>query len=563
MSDGALNPFIGDGEMAARCRLIDWSTTPLGPVAGWSQSLRTIVSTMLVSRHPMFLWWGAQLVQIYNDAYRPSLGDGGRHPRALGMRGAEFWTDIWEIIGPQIRGVMERGEATWHEDQLVPIVRNGRLEEVYWTYGYSPVRDDDGTIGGTLVVCQETTPRVVAERVLSELNRELEVERRRLEDVFREAPGFALVLRGSDYVIDLANDAYHQLVGRRELLGRSLAVAVPEVLEQGFISILDEVVKTGVPYMGREVAVALVRSTGAPPEERFVDFIYQPLVEVDGTRSGVVVHGYDVTEQVRARREAERLLDESHRALEERDRLVREAEAARAEAEIASRAKDDFLALVGHELRSPLAGIANNAQMLSMELCGPLTEKQRNALQRIDRSQEHLLGLIEQLLDLKQMEVGFMTFNVVAVSADDAVNAATSLVDWQFEKLGISLVHSPSAAELLLLADPDRLNQIIVNLLSNAAKFTPAGGVVTVACAAAEGGVRIEVRDTGIGIPAAQLEAVFQPFIRVRDGRQPIVTGTGLGLAISRDLARGMGGDLSVTSEPGAGSAFSLSLPRA
>jgi hypothetical protein len=167
-----LDDVFGEGgELGALCRGLDWSATALGPVAGWSQSLRTIASTMLRTRHPMFLFWGPALVQIYNDGYRPSLGEGGRHPRALGMRGAEFWTEIWDIIGPQIEDVMTQGTATWHEDQLVAIERNGRIEEVYWTYSYSPVRDDDGSIGGTLVVCQETTQRVIAERRLRTLHR--------------------------------------------------------------------------------------------------------------------------------------------------------------------------------------------------------------------------------------------------------------------------------------------------------------------------------------------------------------------------------------------------------
>ncbi len=153
--------FSSQGEMSALCRAFDWCATSLGPTDTWSHSLRTTVMTVLESRHPMFLFWGADLVQIYNDAYRPSLAEGGRHPRALGKRGKDFWTEIWDIIGPQIDGVMTRGEATWHVDQLVPIERNGRIEDVYWTYSYSPVRDDDGSIAATLVVCQETTSRVL------------------------------------------------------------------------------------------------------------------------------------------------------------------------------------------------------------------------------------------------------------------------------------------------------------------------------------------------------------------------------------------------------------------
>src|SRR3712207_4524221 len=155
--------FAGDSEMAALARAFDWSGTPLGPVDGWSQSLRTIVYVLLTSPHPMFLWWGPELVQLYNDGYRPSLGE-DRHPAALGARGREFWGEIWSIIGPEVEAVMQGGESTWHEDHLVPIARNARMEEVYWTYSYSPVLDDDGGIGGTLVTVHGTTSRVLKER---------------------------------------------------------------------------------------------------------------------------------------------------------------------------------------------------------------------------------------------------------------------------------------------------------------------------------------------------------------------------------------------------------------
>ena len=149
--------------MRAATRAFDWSRTPVGPMATWSNNQRNIVNLVVNSRHPMFLWWGPELVQFYNDAYRPSLGD-DHVLTALGARGREFWADIWPIIGPQVDAVMQRGESSWHEDHLVPITRNGRVEEVYWTYGYSPVWDDNGQIGGTLVVVQEQTARVLAAR---------------------------------------------------------------------------------------------------------------------------------------------------------------------------------------------------------------------------------------------------------------------------------------------------------------------------------------------------------------------------------------------------------------
>jgi len=160
--------IIGNGEMAGLVRGFDWSRTPVGPVEGWSDTLLTTVNLLLASRHPMFLWWGPELIQFYNDGYRPSIRS-DKHPSALGQRGVDCWPEIWPIIGPQIDAVMSLGESTWNTNQLVPINRNGKLEEVFWTYSYSPVRDKDGVVQGTLVVCSETTEQVLSERRLRAL----------------------------------------------------------------------------------------------------------------------------------------------------------------------------------------------------------------------------------------------------------------------------------------------------------------------------------------------------------------------------------------------------------
>ena len=154
--------------MAELTRGFDWGKTVLGPVESWSDTLVTTVNLILASRHPMFLWWGPDLIQFYNDGYRPSIR-GDKHPSAVGQRGIECWPEIWPIIGPQIEAVMRRGESTWNINQLVPINRDGKLEEVFWTYSYSPVRNKDGAVDGTLVVCSETTEQVLSERRLRSL----------------------------------------------------------------------------------------------------------------------------------------------------------------------------------------------------------------------------------------------------------------------------------------------------------------------------------------------------------------------------------------------------------
>jgi PAS domain S-box-containing protein len=161
----------GGGEMGALTRAYDWSATPLGKPARWPQSLRTAVRILLNTNHPMFIWWGPELTQFYNDAYRQTMGP-ERHPSALGQAGRECWTEIWPIIGPQIEQVMSGGGATWHENQLVPVTRHGRLEQVYWTYGYSPIDEGDG-IGGVLVVCRDVTKDYLAAAALREREAEL------------------------------------------------------------------------------------------------------------------------------------------------------------------------------------------------------------------------------------------------------------------------------------------------------------------------------------------------------------------------------------------------------
>ena len=257
---------------------------------------------------------------------------------------------------------------------------------------------------------------------------------------------------------------------------------------------------------------------------------------------------------------------------------LKRAEEARAEAAAANRAKDDFLALVSHELRSPLSGIASNAQMLAAGVCGPVTAQQARALERIRLSQQHLSGLITQLLDFKKIAAGHVDYDIARVPAGEALRAAAAIVESELEERALRFaVHVDGRAAdeddrsdaVAVRADPEKLRQVLVNLLANAARFTPAGGSVTLACDTSDASdvdiVRISVRDTGIGIPADKLDAVFEPFVQVKDARRPGAGGggTGLGLAISRTLARGMGGDLTAESAEGAGSTFTLTLPSA
>jgi len=290
-------PFLKDGgEMGKLMRSYDWSSSPIGAADSWPQSLRVTIRVMLNSQHPMFIWWGPELIQFYNDAYRQTMGP-AMHPEALGARGHEFWPSIWSIIGPQIERVMSGKGATWNVEQLVPINRNGKPEDVWWTYGYSPIDHEDG-VGGVLVICNDVTEQ----HLRAELYKD---QTRKLAQQFEEAPGFITMLSGPDHTFRLANASYRKLMGQRELVGKTVREAVPEAGKQGFIDLLDQVYKTGEPHLGRRTPITLLSDGGGPPRPYYLDFVCQAVRDDDGAVSGIFVEGQDVTEHVLAEQRLE------------------------------------------------------------------------------------------------------------------------------------------------------------------------------------------------------------------------------------------------------------------
>ncbi len=314
--DAAASLFAGPGDVRGRCRALDWSATPLGPVDEWPQSLRSVVSLVLGSGFPAIVLWGPELVQVYNDGYVPFLG--AKHPWGLGRPTRECWPEVWHINGPLYDRVLA-GETVALRDQLYPLRRRGPdapPDDVYITLSYSPVLDESGGVGGVFLTLLETTSEVRARAVEAERARLAEALRgegsRVLEDVFRHTPSFLAVLRGPENVFELVNDAYYQIVGHRPMLGRPLFEALPETRGQGFDEYLGRVRETGEPLVFRDLPVLLQLAPGAPLEERFIDITYLRLGPDGAARDAVIAHGTDVTDQVRARRETDRLLAESH-----------------------------------------------------------------------------------------------------------------------------------------------------------------------------------------------------------------------------------------------------------
>ncbi|WP_426173736.1 PAS domain S-box protein [Massilia sp. TWR1-2-2] len=291
------SPLIADAAQGgAMARLIgahDWAATPLGPQASWPRPLQTTVDLMLSSQFPMFVAWGAERCFIYNDAYSHILGN--KHPHGLGKPFRVVWNDIWDAVGP-IADRAFANQPSYFHDLPIQMERNGYSELTYFTFSYSGVRGEGGGIDGMFCVCQETTAAVVAaQRHVDEMDR--------LRQLFQKAPGFMALLRGPQHVFEMTNAAYQQLTGGRNLLGKTVREALPELAGQGFYELLDNVYRDGMPYVGRGTSVILQRQPGAALEDVVVNFVFQPFTGDDGAINGVFIEGSDVTEQYLAQQE--------------------------------------------------------------------------------------------------------------------------------------------------------------------------------------------------------------------------------------------------------------------
>jgi PAS domain S-box-containing protein len=414
--------------------------------------------------------------------------------------------------------------------------------DVWMDARIDPVRDATGAVVALLNFNVDVTDQVLArrevERLLAESERaraDTDAARTRSEAVLASIAD-AFYLLDHDWRFTYVNDAAEPLLQttRERLLGRTLWEAFPDVAGSPFEGPYREAMATGRPTSAEAYFAPLgtwfdVRSYAWP--------------------GGLMVHFRDIG----ARKAAEA----------ERERLLADAEAARAEAEAANRAKGEFLAVMSHELRTPLNAIGGYAELMELGLRGPVTDQQRADLARIRQSQRHLLGLINQVLSYTRVDAGAVRYELTDVAVAEALASAEALVLPQVRARGLAYVLGACPAGLAARADRDKLQQVLLNLLSNAIKFTEPGGELRVACAARGAGVAISVADTGIGIAADKLSSVFEPFVQADQRLTRPHEGVGLGLAISRDLARGMGGDLTAESTPGEGSTFTLVLPAA
>lgn len=297
-------------------RAHDWSASPLGQPEDWPEGLRAAMRHMFNAAHPMCILWGGQALCLYNDGFRSLLGP-ELHPVSLGARAAELWDESWPTLAPHVARTM-RGEGPgWYPDQHFSLTREGRRDDAYWTYSCSPIDDACAAdaIAGVLIICSETTTQVAAaHKILG--------ERDTLAQLFALAPTFMALLHGPEHLFDIANPGYLRLVGNRPLLGLTLAQAMPEAVEQGYLALLDDVYASGKAYVASAARFVAQPIAGGAETERYVDFVYQPIFDAQGVVTGIFVEGSDVTSQVMSQRQ----LVQVNEQLAEKIRLLGEAD---------------------------------------------------------------------------------------------------------------------------------------------------------------------------------------------------------------------------------------------
>jgi signal transduction histidine kinase len=511
------------GEMADLTRAFDWGGTSIGTIEKWPEVLLLTVNTLLASPHPMFLWWGADLIQFYNDAYRQCLRD-DKHPLALGQKGQECWPEIWEVIRPQIDHVMLNGKNVWREDQLIPILRNGRLEDVYWTYAYSPVRDLAGKIGGTLVICTETTTKQMADQSLRQ-------ELKRLGDLFQQAPAFFAVLRGPQHVFERLNPLYQQLLGPRSLIGKTVHEAVPEVEVQGFIEILDQVYQTGEPFIGRGTPIKLARLGSEVLEKRYLDFVYQPIRDADGSISGIIVLGVDVTDSKRA------------------EQVVLQTEKLAAVGRLASS--------IAHEINNPLESVTNLIFLAKSTAADPTTIKY---LRTAEDELRRVAAITNQTLRFHKQST-----KPKPTPAKDLIDSTLTIFQGRMTNSRITLSRRERAVRSVLCFEGE-VRQVLSNLIGNAVDAMNAtGGRLYLRTregrnlSTGELGIVFTIADSGSGMTPETSSRIFEPFFTTKP-----LSGTGLGLWVSRDIVDRHKGALRLRSsqrQASHGTVFTLFLP--
>ncbi len=569
--------LAGGSEMAERIRSFDWSQTPLGSITNWPQSLRTAISLILNTQHPMWVGWGPEMTFFYNDAYIPVLSL-AKHPQALGKSVAEVWAEIWDICGPLAEKVYQKGEASFMNDVRLFMNRGGFVEETYYSFSYSPIRDEPGNVGGLFCPSAEVTSKVLHARRLRTLS-ELAAKS------FVEKSAGTACASAASILAKNPDDIPFVLLYLEENEGRSLRLEQNIGLVDGQKELCPERVElfaaTSEPSLwsfakvwetAGEQVVSLKGHAGfplGPAAQPLTQAIVLPVISRGQDRPfGILICGVNPTRPLDADYRLFYELVAGHVATAIQNARAVEADKQRAEmlAEL-DRAKTTFFTNVSHELRTPLTLILGPLEDELRErggLCERLELAHRNSLR--------LLKLVNSLLDFSRLEAGRVEASFVPTDLAAFTAELASVFRSSVERAGVRLIVNCPPLPELVYVDREMWEKIVFNLLSNAFKFTFEGEIeikLRVASDAPDGSpgtsiapsACLSVRDTGTGIPPAELPNIFKRFHRVHNARARSHEGTGIGLALVQELARQHGGRVGVESVEGSGTTFKVWLP--
>ena len=544
--------LTGGGRMGDRIRAFDWRATPLGAPERWPISLQTLMGVLLAAEQPMFVAWGPERLLLYNDSYAPLLG--GKEPDALGRPFFSVWSEVVTELTPLFEQVWA-GEPIHMADLELMLDRGDGLKEAHFAFSYTPVREADGRVVGLFCPCNETTEQVAAER-------RVEAERVRQQLLLQQMPGFVAVLHGPGNVFQYVNDAYLAIAGNRDFFGRGIREVFPELEDQPYLDLTEQVYRTGEPFIGTSLPIRLA----SPAEPRYMDLINQPIRDDAGQVIGVFVGGYDVTERVRAETALRKLNEELEARVEERTvALMRTEEALRQAQKM--EAVGQLTGGLAHDFNNLLAGISGSLELIRIRAAqGRIADVERylvaaeGAARRAAALTQRLLAFSRrQTLDPRPTDVNKLVFGI------EELVRRTVGPDIAVEVVGAGGLWTT-------LIDAPQLDNAILNLCINARDAMPDGGKLTIETAnkwlddraATERDlppgqyVSLCITDTGTGMTSDVISRAFDPFFTTK----PIGEGTGLGLSMIYGFVRQSGGQVRIYSEIGQGTTMCLYLPR-
>lgn len=556
--------MLSTNQMAENIRNRNWMETPLGHMSTWPPQLTTSVQIILDSKYPMFVWWGKHLINIYNDAYIPLLG--GRHPKALGACASDIWSDVWEVIGPQADIVFQEGHSTWNEDLPLFMRRHGFLEETFFTFSYSPIKNEEGDILGLFCACTEETSRVLRGRRLNTL--------RQMSEVTEAADSVGEVCRlSAEILADNPLDIPFSLLYVWDREGRSLCLTAQSGFQSDSLMAPLRLTMEGGTFHPQpwwplilspkweETVFPIDKQPNLPegpwPEPPTQGMVL-PVESWEAQRpSGYLIVGISSRLAIDARyREFLNLLAKGisgaiNRAqvrAEERKRIDALAEL--------NRAKTEFFSNVSHEFRTPLTLILGSLE----EAMQRTTFTTVPGVEVAHRNAMRMLKLVNTLLDFSSLEAGRMQAVFEPVDLCELTLDLASSFESAMNKAGLEFIVSCSTLSQPVYVDRSAWEKIMLNLLSNALKFTLEGRVSVEVMPRADS-VDVRIGDSGVGMSRETLSHLFDRFFRSKEALGRTFEGTGIGLALVKELVDMHGGKIHVESEPGKGSVFTVTVP--